>query len=77
MDLEKWENRIKRAEELNRELVLKNIRFFVWLFVNSVLFLLVSYGFLRAYDVIGFEKTLLLLGVMFLLSNLRESYKKV
>jgi len=76
MDLEKWELRLKNAQELNKKIMVKNIRFFIWLLINSVFFLLISVGFMKAYDLLGFERTIILLITMVFLSQVREQYNR-
>ena len=76
MDILKWEAKIKEMQELNKKIMLKNIRFFIWLLINSVFFLLISYSFIRAYDILGFEKTLILMGCLLFITQVREHYNR-
>jgi len=76
MDLLKIENSINKLQEMNKAFMIKNIRFFIYLFINGLVFSVLTYVLLRTYDFIGFEKTIIILAVMVFLTQLREQYKR-
>jgi predicted branched-subunit amino acid permease len=76
MDLDKIDAFVKTLEEANKKLLKKLVSFGAWILISSVIFGIVAGGILKLFDYIGFEKTLILMLLLIVMSNVREQYAR-
>jgi len=76
MDLNKIENIIIKLQDWNYALIKKLSSFFIWLLVSSFVFVLVASGVMQLFDAIGFEKTLILVLLVVIMTNVKEQFKR-
>jgi hypothetical protein len=68
------ETELHKLQVLNIQIIFKCIRFLVWLLVNGIFFSITAFAFISAYNILGFEKTLILVLVAMLFGNIREHF---
>jgi hypothetical protein len=68
------ENELHKFQVLNIQLMFKCIRFLIWLLINGIFFSIGVFGFMTAYNVLGFEKTLIIILLAMLFGNIREHF---
>jgi hypothetical protein len=77
MDLVQLETQINELQKKNIVLLKKLGRFWVWLLVNGVIFTISAIAILQVYASLGFEKTLIIVLLLIVLSNVRQQFEKV
>lgn len=76
IDLDKIEKTLDVLQAKNIIILKKLSRFGVWLLISGVIFSLMIGVMLQVFDAIGFEKTLILVLLMIVFSNVKQQYER-
>lgn len=77
IDLDEIEKTILVLQAKNLALLKKLSRFGVWILINGILFSIVASTILSVYQILGFERTLLIVLLLIFMSNVRQQFQRV